>query len=73
MNFNDISRLTQYIKIIFQLVISVKLIHGTFYFFFVPSLCNPVSFTLTAHLNWDSLYFKFLGVIYGSWLIGQVV
>ena len=34
MNFNDISRLTQYIKIIFQLVISVKLIHGTFYFFF---------------------------------------
>ena len=74
MNFNDISHLTQYIKIIFQHVISIKLIRDTFYFFFlVQSLCNPVSFTLTAHLNWDSPYFKFPGVIYGSWLIGQVV
>lgn len=33
MNFNDISHLTQYIKIIFQHVISIKLIRDTFYFF----------------------------------------
>ena len=55
MNFN-ISHLTQYIKIIFQHVISVKLIHGTFYFFLYKV------FAIQCHLHWQHILIGILRI-----------